>query len=151
MSPSKFTGMHLPAVESCASSAKGETKLHQPHGKLRMGVLHQPKGRQIRWKPNGHLRNGCASSAKGETKSHVLKTATHATTWAAQQWLCLISQRGASHSINRELHTHSHHSQFTSAITHTHIQIPNPPQREKRASCKGGRAWSCPGNYIAAN
>ncbi|CAL8988201.1 unnamed protein product, partial [Prunus brigantina] len=51
-----------------------------------------------------------------ETKSHVLKTATHSTTWAAKQWLCLISQRGASHSINRELHTHSRSSQSISAI-----------------------------------
>lgn len=54
-------------------------------------------------------------------------------------------------SINRELqlihkedrHTHSLHP----LLSYTHS---DSPQREKRASCKGGRAWSCPGNYLAA-
>ncbi|CAL2265147.1 unnamed protein product [Prunus armeniaca] len=53
------------------------------------------------------------------------------------------------HSINRELHTHSIGSQthtFTLSIILIHTF--RFTTREKRASCKGGRAWSCPGNSL---
>ncbi|CAL2277625.1 unnamed protein product [Prunus armeniaca] len=50
------------------------------------------------------------------------------------------------HSINRELHTHSmgrgrHTHSLHPLLSYTHS---DSPQREKRA-------WSCPGNYIAAS
>ena len=61
------------------------------------------------FRPLGAARNGCAAPAKRELEFH---------------------------SINRESCTLIH--SFTSAITHTTFRFHHPPQREKRASCKGG-------------
>ncbi|CAL8988646.1 unnamed protein product [Prunus brigantina] len=51
-------------------------------------------------------------------------------------------------AINREFQLI--HEGLQPLLTHT-FRFHHPPQREKRASCKEGRAWSCPGNYIAAS
>ncbi|CAL9029633.1 unnamed protein product, partial [Prunus brigantina] len=54
------------------------------------------------------------------------------------EWLCLISQRGASHSINRELHTHSRISQSIQPSSNTSIlpQTLHSVQNHQNSSSK---------------